>query len=105
MVDNASFYWNELHAADVAEAKKFYEKVLGWTFEEMPHGVQQDQIYTIAKANGKPVAGIMVHPMQSEEEEEEEGEGAPSQWVAYVHVDDVDAAVAKAEKAGGEVIM
>ena len=102
MPDNAAFYWNELHATDVEEAKKFYQATLGWTYEEMPHGADPNQKYTIAKANGKPVAGIMISPIKDEEEDEE---GAAPQWVAYIHVDDVDAAVAKAEKAGGEVVM
>ena len=112
MPDNAMFYWNELMTHDVEAAKKFYTAVLGWTTEEMP--MPSGQKYTVVKANGKPAAGIMAKPEQGvtakpgheeEEEEGEEEEGAPSQWMAYIHVDDVDAAVAKAEAAGGEVCM
>ncbi len=96
MPDNATFYWNELITEEVDEAKKFYTTVLGWTLEEMkmPSGGS----YTVAKMNGKPVGGIM------NSAEVEDGDDMPSHWMSYIHVADVDAAVAKVAKAGGEVL-
>src|SRR5262245_10518500 len=101
MADNATFYWNELVTPDVEGAKKFYQSVLGWTVEEMP--MPDGHKYNVMKANGKPACGIMSTAATGMHEEGEEEE-ADSQWLAYIHVDDVDAAVKKAERAGGEVI-
>ena len=96
MADNATFYWNELITEEVDEAKKFYTAVLGWTLEEMkmPSGGS----YTVAKMNGKPVGGIV------NSADVEGGDDMPSHWMSYIHVADVDAAVAKVAKAGGEVL-
>ena len=96
MPENATFYWNELITEEVDEAKKFYASVLGWTLEEMP--MPSGAKYTVAKMNGKPVAGIMSST------DMEDGDDMPSHWAAYIHVDNVDAAVAKVAKAGGEVL-
>lgn len=95
MPDNATFYWNELVTEEVDEAKKFYTTVLGWTLEEMamPSGGK----YTVAKMGGKPVGGIM------NSADIEDGDDIPSHWMSYIHVADVDAVVAKVEKAGGEI--
>ena len=40
----------EIHANDVAEAKTFYSKVLGWTFAAMPGGEAVE--YQIIKGKG-----------------------------------------------------
>jgi uncharacterized protein len=95
MTDNANFYWNELMTEEVDEAKKFYTAVLGWTFEDMP---MPSGKYIVAKANGKPVGGMM------NSADIEGGDDMPSHWMAYIHVADVDAAVAKVAAAGGEVV-
>ena len=36
MWSHGSFYWNELMARDVEQAKKFYGSTIGWTFDAMP---------------------------------------------------------------------
>ncbi len=105
MPDHATFVWNELVTHDVEGAKKFYKSVLGWTVEEMP--MPGGHKYNVVKVNGKPACGIMdvaATGMHEEGEGEGEDEGGDSQWVAYIHVDDVDKAVAKVEAAGGGVI-
>ena len=101
MPDNATFYWNELVTSDVEGAKKFYQSVLGWTAEEMP--MPSGHKYNVMKANGKPACGIMSSEATGMHEEGGEDEG-DSQWLSYIHVADVDAAVKKAEAAGGGVI-
>jgi predicted enzyme related to lactoylglutathione lyase len=111
MPDHATFYWNELVTHDVEGAKKFYKAVLGWTVEEMP--MPSGQKYNVVKVNGKPACGIMARTASAEKDEDEgeggeegeEGEEGESQWMAYVHVNDVDAVVAKVDAAGGEVIQ
>ncbi|NNG03749.1 MAG: VOC family protein [Inquilinus sp.] len=87
-----AFSWCELRAADAEAAKKFYTEVLGWETEamEMPDGV-----YTVLKAGGQPVGGIMANPAP----------GALPHWMSYVTVDDVDKRIEKAQAAGGELLM
>ena len=92
MQTHGAFSWCELRAADADAAKAFYTKVLGWETEpmEMPTGV-----YTILKAGGAPVGGIMANPAA----------GTPAHWMSYVTVDDVDARLEAAQANGGELLM
>ena len=89
---HSAFSWNELRTGDVEAAKTFYRDVVGWEMEdmEMPNGK-----YTVLKANGQPVGGIMVNP----------AEGVPPHWHSYVTVDDVDKRVDKAHGAGATIVM
>ena len=92
MQTHGAFSWCELRAADADAAKAFYTDVLGWETEamEMPNGV-----YTILKAGGAPVGGIMANPVP----------GAPAHWMSYITVDDVDKRIEQAQAKGGEVLM
>lgn len=79
--------WFEVMGKDAKATQAFYGDVLGWSFDPMPgndgYGLVQD-------TNG--VGGGV-------------GE-APVSWSTfYVAVDDLAAAVARAEKAGGTVLM
>lgn len=83
------FCWNELMTTDVAAAKTFYTRLLGWTTE--PFGGGMD--YTVLKKDNTSVGGLMQAPQP----------GIPAQWLAYVLVEDVDATAAQAAKLGGKV--
>lgn len=83
--------WLELRTKDVAKAKAFYKDVIGWEVEEMP---MPDGTYTVLKAGGEPIGGITTH-----------GAGDEGTWAGYITVDNVDDRVAKAEAAGGNVVM
>ncbi|HMK69774.1 MAG TPA: VOC family protein [Xanthobacteraceae bacterium] len=89
------FHWNELMTRDVERAKKFYADALGWTYDtmSMPDGGS----YTVAMAEGEPVAGIfdISGPEYADVEES---------WMPYLAVDDVDARVRKATRAGAKVM-
>lgn len=93
MATNGSFYWNELMTRDAEAAKRFYGETLGWTFEAMDQG--EGANYWVAKVGEESVAGIYV----IEEGDEETGEG----WFAYVAVDDLSTALARATSVGGKV--
>lgn len=90
--------WYELLTTDVAGAKRFYGDVVGWKADDMPVPKGGDgSAYTIFGANdGQGVAGLMQQP-----------DGAPTgpTWLAYFHVEDVDAKVAANEGAGGVTHM
>ena len=92
---HGSFCWNELMTRDVERAKRFYVETIGWTFEAMP--MAEGRTYWVASEAGKPVAGIF--PLDAPE-----FDGVPESWMSYLAVDDVDARVAKALKAGARLI-
>jgi predicted enzyme related to lactoylglutathione lyase len=93
MFTNGSFYWNELMTRDAEAAKRFYGETLGWTFEAM----NQDEgaAYWVAKVGDESVAGIY----QIAADDQETGEG----WFAYVAVEDLSTALARATSTGGKV--
>jgi len=83
------FCWNELMTADVRAAAAFYKNVFGWETAAFPgEGVS----YTLFKKQGKDIGGMMALPMPE----------APTQWLAYVVVEDVDGTVEKVERLGGK---
>ena len=91
MWQHGTFYWNELMTRDVAAAKDFYAKSLGWTYEDMP--MADGGTYTVIQGPEHPVGGIF-------EMSGPEFEGVPEHWMAYIAVDDIDARVEKAKAAG-----
>ena len=88
------FVWRELLTTDVEAAKGFYGELFGWAFNgmDMPNG----GTYWIAQVGDSRVGGLMKKPDEVP---------APSHWAAYVSVDDVDAAVARAKALGGQSPM
>ncbi len=89
------FVWDELMATDVEAAKRFYGEVVGWTTGEMAVG--EGPPYTLFKrADGSDSAGCMTKPAEVP---------GGAVWLSYVGVEDVDAAVAKAESLGGSAAI
>jgi predicted enzyme related to lactoylglutathione lyase len=82
----------ELATTDVGKAKAFYGHLFDWTLhdEEMGGG----HSYTMIRVGEGTGGGIMQHPMP----------GAPSAWLAYVLVDDIVAATAKAKSLGATIL-
>jgi len=81
----------ELNTTDVAKAKGFYSKLFDWKLEDMP---MEGGTYTLIHVGEGTGGGLMKHPMP----------GAPSIWLAYVLVDDIDAASKKVRALGGTVM-
>ena len=92
---HGKFYWNELMTRDLERAKKFYADTLGWTFDPMSAG--GGPTYWIIKAGGEMVGGLF-------DISGHEFDQVPESWMSYIAVDDVDARVAKAVKAGAQVM-
>jgi uncharacterized protein len=92
---HGTFYWNELMTRDVERAKKFYADTIGWSFDAMP--VDGGSTYWVATMDGEPVAGIF-------DISTPEFGALPESWMAYIAVDDVDARVNDAVKAGAKVM-
>ena len=93
---HGTFHWNELRTRDAERAMKFYHEAVGWTFERSSTPDGHD--YWLAMENGKPVAGLfhLVSP---------QFDGVPESWMSFLAVDDIDARVKKAEKAGAKLVM
>jgi predicted enzyme related to lactoylglutathione lyase len=90
-----NFVWYEHMTTDVAKAKDFYGKVVGWTYEGMPMpGDPSGAQYNIIKAGDVQVAGMMQTPPGME---------WPTGWMGHIGVDDVDASAAQCKSLGGAV--
>jgi len=89
------FHWNELMTRNVEQAKKFYADTIGWSFDAMP--MPGGGTYWLAMVDGTPEAGIF-------DINGPEYKGVPESWMPYLAVDDVDARVKKATKAGAKVM-
>ncbi len=96
MPGHGSFHWNELLTWDVEKAKAFYGDCLGWTFEgmEMPDGT-----YWVIRAGETFAGGLM--EMSAERGFAAE---APTLWMAYIEVDDIDRRLEKVAAASGEIL-
>ncbi|MCP4383771.1 MAG: VOC family protein [Hyphomicrobiales bacterium] len=94
MTEHGTFHWNELHTRNVAKAKDFYGKTLGWTFEDMP---MPEMVYTIIRSGDEMVGGMF-------EMSGPAFEGMPEHWLSYIAVDDVDKRVQALKDAGGSVM-
>lgn len=87
-----AFVHVELNTTDTDKAKAFYGKLFEWKLEDMPMG--DGSTYTMVGVGTGTGGGIMKHPVP----------GAPSAWLAYVQVDDIKAATAKAKSLGANVM-
>jgi predicted enzyme related to lactoylglutathione lyase len=87
------FVWHQLMTRDVAGAKKFYSKLVGWKTLPWP----LDPAYTVCHADAGPVAGIMeITPDLPAE--------VPSHWLLYIGTRDVDGTAEAAVRAGGSIV-
>jgi len=88
------FVWYELITTETDAAKVFYANVLGWETGEVS---TPSRTYTLFRVGDTPVSGLMKLP------EDARRRGAKPQWIGYVGVDDVDAAIDLFQRLGGAV--
>jgi uncharacterized protein len=88
-----TFCWNELLATDPRAAVAFHKDVFGWSVTEKDMGPMG--VYNVLNRGDKMAAGIMKAPMA----------GAPSAWLSYVAVEDVDASTKRAERLAAKLIL
>jgi predicted enzyme related to lactoylglutathione lyase len=81
----------ELNTTDLDKGKTFYSKLFEWKLEDIPMGKESYTMIQVGEGTG---GGMMKHPVP----------GAPSMWLAYVAVDDIDAATKKAKSLGATVM-
>ena len=85
----------ELATNDLAKAREFYQNLFDWKLEDTP--MADGDSYTLIGVGENDYGvggGMMKAPMP----------GTPSNWMAYVSVDDVKAATEKAKSLGATVI-
>ncbi len=91
MPKSGTFCWNELATRDAVAAKKFYADLLGWQIEgSQAAGMEYNEIVVA----GEHIGGI--YQMMPEQGD------APSHWMTYIAVDDVDAKAEQATQLGGK---
>ena len=90
---DAQFVWHDLLTRDPAAARKFYGELLGWEFEKIE---AVGQAYYLAKQGDRYIGGIVGMAPG--------GNGGP-QWLTYLTVPDVDAALVQLEAAGGRRVI
>jgi uncharacterized protein len=87
--------WHDLMTTDVEAAKRFYAELLGWEYNPWKAAGSENEYPLIHVGDADHGGVINVDP----------GHGSGSHWVAYIRVDDVDAAVSRAEAEGGSVLV
>lgn len=100
---NGSFCWYELATTDLDAAQNFYKSLLGWEIKESKATAECEgsggppMVYNEIVVGGQHVGGI--YKMGPEFGQ------APSHWMAYVAVDDVDARARQVWELGGKVCV
>ena len=87
------FIWREMITQDVDGSTKFYTELFGWTVDSMEMGPGMK--YDMFMQGERPVAGMMKSPK----------EDAPTSWINYVTVEDLEATVEKAQALGAHLCM
>jgi predicted enzyme related to lactoylglutathione lyase len=88
------FCWNELYTTNIDKAGKFYTELFNWSSETADMGGMQ---YTSFKNGDRPAGGMMAITKEMGE--------VPPHWLAYLAVEDTDAAVEKIKTLGGNVVV
>lgn len=83
----------ELNSPDPEKAKAFYSKLFQWQLEDIPNPAVPSNNYTLIKVGSGTGGGIM-----------KQIPGGPSGWLAYVEVDDIQAATQKAKSLGAKIM-
>jgi hypothetical protein len=89
------FAWYELLTTDMAAAKAFYSRVVGWEAQDASAAFP----YTVFSADGTEVGGLMELPPDALRM------GAMPRWAGYIAVDDIDATVDRLRSLGGSVFV
>lgn len=96
-------WWNELLATDTDKLAAFYSDVIGWTTKAVdPENTKLaaraiEDRYILFGDGLQEAAGLI---KSSHRDAVHSGSG----WFMYIHVSDVDAALAKVEEKGGKVL-
>jgi predicted enzyme related to lactoylglutathione lyase len=82
----------ELNTTDLGQAKVFYGQLFDWKFESFP---MENGEYLLLRVGEGTGGGMMQNPLLP----------GHSLWLAYVQVDDIEAATAKARSLGATIVV
>ena len=88
---HGKFTWFEHSSSDPAKARAFYEALFGWKIAPMPIGAHS---YDLVRNADEGIGGIVSAVA-----------GAPSRWISYLSVSDVDESFAAAIALGATAVM
>ncbi|MFC9971184.1 VOC family protein [Spirillospora sp. NPDC127200] len=88
----------DLTVPNAPQVRDFYATVIGWGVQGLKGGEDYDDTddYFMTGHDGAPVAGVC--------QRQGDHSDLPPQWMPYVSVDDLDAAVTKTLELGGAVV-
>ena len=87
--------WIDLTVDNADEVRDFYQAVANWTPEPVSMGEYND--YNMKSADDTAVAGVC-HKRGSNSDQ-------PSQWMMYIVIEDMDAALKSVTELGGEILV
>jgi hypothetical protein len=90
------FAWYELLTTDVAAARTFYRRVVGWDVQDASTAAFSYSVFT---ADEVEVGGLMELPPEGR------SMGAAPRWIGYVAVDDIDATAERLKQLGGRIYV
>lgn len=88
----ATFVWNQLLTGHPVSVGPFYRDVFHWSMRQKQAG--ELGTHWVFYRGDEEIAGVLQMPV---------GAAAPSFWLPYVGIDDVDAAAARAEELGAGI--
>lgn len=90
------FSWHELGTDDIDKVFSFYQKMFGWELRDR-HDMGEMGPYQLWSRPGVawPIGGMFNRPKEM----------PVSAWILYVSVPDINAAVDKVKKLGGQIVM
>ena len=91
---HGEFVWSELVTTDHDAAFAFYAELFGWK-KLASHEMGPMGTYLIYGVGDKQLGGMFTKTKEMP---------MPPSWLYYVHVDDLDGAIARATRGGGKVI-
>lgn len=86
------FVWADLFTTNPTASIGFYTSVFGWTAET---SIEDGRSRTLFLNSGHPVAGLVTRPRSHSD--------APSRWIGYIAVNNLETALRQAVKAGGSL--
>jgi predicted enzyme related to lactoylglutathione lyase len=98
-IPRSGFVWHELMSTDPKQSEEFYQRVAGVSVTPMG---DESGAYQMLLVGGQPVGGIAGPRL---DQEGWPSGGPEAHWIAYLGMDDVDAAVRTAQELGGQVLL
>ena len=95
MIENGTFFWNQVVTADQKRSGDFYCGLLGWNRKEVDAGPFGS--FTLFQQNGTDVAGMMSPTTDY-------SRSRPSWWQGFIAVADVDACASRVPELEGKIV-